>query len=370
MVLLALGFAFERGSDGRHRFDQGLLEDVGGRPRAAVAGIGELHDAGAGLERQGGELEQPLGGFQLAVLELEAVRFHGAEQLLDAPAQTVEAHHLLRIGGVVDGQRRQQTPQQRLAALGRVDLDRLDEAEREAVWIAARVGAGRPRDLDGAGAHQHVGCAALVARPARRHTHLPLNAFAEAARRREQRAATDELAVGFGAHDQPDAGRRAGEMRVDVAFPVGDRHDLPRLAEQTTGGSGGLDPAGALLVLDRPRPLVGVGIASRVQMRACTTPSTASCSTSTTSRGWMKKPSALPSPAGPSPLRLRSAPEKLISVVSCTASTRRPAAALMVRSAAVAMMASCVTLALSRKRCVATSPARSPPILRTISEPD
>jgi hypothetical protein len=56
--------------------------------------------------------------------------------------------------------------------------------------------------------------------------------------------------------------------------------------------------------------------------------------------------------------------------VSCTASTRRPAAALMVRSAAVAMMASCVTLALSRKRCVATSPARSPPILRTISEPD
>jgi hypothetical protein len=46
-------------------------------------------------------------------------------------------------------------------------------------------------------------------------------------------------------------------MRVNVAFPVGDRHDLPRIAEQTTGGSGCLDPAGALLVLDRPRPLVG-----------------------------------------------------------------------------------------------------------------
>ena len=63
-VLLPLGLAFECDGDGRHRFDQGLLDDIGGRPRAAVPRIGELDDAGACLERQGRELEQPVGGLR------------------------------------------------------------------------------------------------------------------------------------------------------------------------------------------------------------------------------------------------------------------------------------------------------------------
>src|ERR1700722_3409288 len=48
-------------------------------------------------------------------------------------------------------------------------------------------------------------------------------------------------------------------------------------------------------------------------------------------RGWTKKPAETPSPAGPSPRRLASRPAKLISVVSCATTIRRPDAAAVAR---------------------------------------
>lgn len=75
----------------------------------------------------------------------------------------------------------------------------------------------------------------------------------------------------------------------------------------------------------------GVRAASRVQIRAPAIPSTASLSASTASTGWMKKPHEDPSPAGPRPLRRAPRPAKLISVVSCAATIRRPRAASLVR---------------------------------------
>ena len=62
MVFLALGVAFEGFADGGDGLDQIGVDHIGGRPRAAIAGIGELDDAGGRAEAGGGQLEQPIGG--------------------------------------------------------------------------------------------------------------------------------------------------------------------------------------------------------------------------------------------------------------------------------------------------------------------
>jgi hypothetical protein len=83
----------------------------------------------------------------------------------------------------------------------------------------------------------------------------------------------------------------------------------------------------------------------------------------------MKKPRLVPSPPGPS-FRPLSRPAKLISVVSCAATTRRPRQACAVRWAASSVIACGVACSDPRKRWVAISPARSPPNLRTTSVPE
>src|SRR5271169_4169915 len=84
----------------------------------------------------------------------------------------------------------------------------------------------------------------------------------------------------------------------------------------------------------------------------------------------MKKPRLVPSPPRPSPRRPLSHPEKLISVVSCATTTRRPRQARAVRSAASSKIACGVTRSEPRNRWAPTSAARSAPNFRTTSEPD
>src|SRR6266702_171549 len=107
----------------------------------------------------------------------------------------------------------------------------------------------------------------------------------------------------------------------------------------------------------------------RVQICACTAPSNASSSASTATIAWQKNPGVFPSPAGPSPRRLRCRPLKLISVVSCAATIRLPAQAAAVRPPAVLRISLGVTRGQARKRCADISPARSPPTLRTTKDP-
>ncbi len=70
----------------------------------------------------------------------------------------------------------------------------------------------------------------------------------------------------------------------------------------------------------------------------------------------MKKPGVLPSPAGPKPRRFFARPAKLISVVSCTANTRRPMHCLAVRAAAVSTIPVTETCGDDKKPCIAISP--------------
>ena len=65
-VFLASGFSFQRFANGGGCFDQALVDDVGGRAGAGVAGVGELDDPRGRDDGEGGEVEQALGALDLA----------------------------------------------------------------------------------------------------------------------------------------------------------------------------------------------------------------------------------------------------------------------------------------------------------------
>src|ERR1700730_6136678 len=110
------------------------------------------------------------------------------------------------------------------------------------------------------------------------------------------------------------------------------------------------------------------GALPRVQMRAPTSPRTASSSASTATIGWTKNPGVLPSPPGPRPLRPAQR-AKLISLVSCAHTTRRPAQARTVRMLDASMIVSTLKRGDDSRRCTATSPDRVPPMVLSTNDP-
>src|SRR5882724_2109258 len=99
-VLLALGFAFEGGAECGEGLDLGLGESGGGGEAiAAVALLDELGGYGCGFHGGCGELEQAIGAGDLALLQVEALGFHDAVNLLDRPACFVPGDQTPRIVG-------------------------------------------------------------------------------------------------------------------------------------------------------------------------------------------------------------------------------------------------------------------------------
>ena len=165
-VLLLCGFAFEGLADA---LQGGLvvgIEDIGERAFGFTVALGdELHHLDCGDQDGGDEL------FERAVLllaqgfDIEALGLHGAEHLLDGPAQAVKADDPARIGDVVDPMGGEQEPQRRLLALGRIDLAADDECHADG--CGQTVGGGAmfgPLDLDLAEADGQRSLAGLAAR--------------------------------------------------------------------------------------------------------------------------------------------------------------------------------------------------------------
>src|SRR4051794_25824209 len=94
-VLLLGGVAFEASVQGLEHWQLFLRDYVGGRAiDGAVAGEDQLHDLGGGDHRDGGELEQGFGLFDLAALDVETLALAGAEQLFDVPALAIPGDDL------------------------------------------------------------------------------------------------------------------------------------------------------------------------------------------------------------------------------------------------------------------------------------
>lgn len=94
-VFLKLGLALQVFIDCLDHFDFiGRESKVCWKHILTIAGLNELNDDGCGFGGDGHQLHQPIGGFKLAVLDLQALAFHRAEELLDDPAPLVPGDDL------------------------------------------------------------------------------------------------------------------------------------------------------------------------------------------------------------------------------------------------------------------------------------
>jgi len=103
----------------------------------AVAFLGELNIDARCFGRNGGELDEAFGGAELTVFQLQSLRFHHSEQLLDCPARLVPTDDPPRLGRIGDVVRGQQPPMQRLRPLRRADFVHLDQPQLHCFGQAA-----------------------------------------------------------------------------------------------------------------------------------------------------------------------------------------------------------------------------------------
>src|SRR5881392_861485 len=110
-VFLQFGFTFELGVEGVESFDlTGIEGERCGLAAMTVARLQELDGDRRRLGGDGGELDEAVGGFELAVFDFESLDFQHAEQLLDAPACLVPIDDAPRRAGVGERVRGEQTP--------------------------------------------------------------------------------------------------------------------------------------------------------------------------------------------------------------------------------------------------------------------
>ena len=142
VILLPLGAAFKRRAECRESVDLGFGECIGRRHViGAVATLGQLDVDAGRFRRHRGELHQPVCRGDLAVLQLQSLRFHHPEQLLDDPATLVPSDNFPCRRRVSDRMRGQQPPMQRFVPL---PVDRLP-AHRPAAAVRWAAGCGRVR---------------------------------------------------------------------------------------------------------------------------------------------------------------------------------------------------------------------------------
>src|SRR6266446_7591922 len=149
-IFLKLGFALQVFVDRVEHFDFFGRESKACRKHlATIAGLNKLNDDGCRFGSDGHQLHKPIGGFKLTVLDLQALSFHGTEELLDDPALLVPGDDLPGVGDAADWMGGEQEPMDGLCAFGRMLLDDLDEVERDACGQILVSGGLRPSQNDG-----------------------------------------------------------------------------------------------------------------------------------------------------------------------------------------------------------------------------
>src|SRR5260370_31917052 len=137
-IFLLCGGAFAGLDEDRDGALELWIEDIAHGPLAAVAGVDELDDPHGGAEGQGREMEQAFAVLDLGFLKRKAIAFEGAEDLFDAPSQSIDANDLAGLVGAPDGQGRHDAPEQWLHPAGGILLDRLHAPEPQPPWVPAR----------------------------------------------------------------------------------------------------------------------------------------------------------------------------------------------------------------------------------------
>src|ERR1019366_8676531 len=121
-----------------------VKDEPDGLMSAAIAGLQELEGDDRRLGGDRDQLEEPVGGSDLAVFELEALGLEDTEELLDQPALLVpfdDAPSLLLISHRVGGEK---PPVQRFCAGLRISFTHIDHGQRQAFRQMAQELALRP----------------------------------------------------------------------------------------------------------------------------------------------------------------------------------------------------------------------------------
>src|SRR6185436_18812901 len=144
-VLEPIALSLEIVVEGGERCD---LSGIEGKPNglmaASVASLQELEGDDRRLGGDRDQLEEPLGGSELAVFKPEALGFEDAEELLDQPALLVpfdDAPGLFCIRRRMGGEK---PPVQRLGTGFRISLTHIDQGQWQAFWQMAQELALRP----------------------------------------------------------------------------------------------------------------------------------------------------------------------------------------------------------------------------------
>src|SRR5215216_4628638 len=257
-IFLARGGAFERRPDGLCGGDEVFVGDIRRGARTSISGVHELDSAGRSRQCDSGEIEQARSVLDLRFLQAQTIALHGAEHLLDAPAQPIELYDLLCGGEFVrlpgDRQRGQQSPYDRLVAVRRICLAHLYVGECYGCGIDRRRRVARLGNANATGFHAHVGDACGFAGPTWRNANIHGAERAPIRWRIEQTLVIGEPAILCGTHNQLDPRRNAGKLAVDVTLPIADDNQLCSAAEKIARRRRHLNPADRFLVLDRPRP--------------------------------------------------------------------------------------------------------------------
>src|ERR1700726_1340305 len=104
-----------------------------GEGAVAITCLGELQDDDGGAGSDGDELEQTVGGVELAVFDLQALLLEGAEELLDHPAHSVPVDDLPSGSGIGRRVGGKQPPSHRLGPGRRIWFAQLDQGQRHPV---------------------------------------------------------------------------------------------------------------------------------------------------------------------------------------------------------------------------------------------
>src|SRR5215213_766135 len=111
---------------------------------AAISRLQELDGNDGGFGSDGGQLEEPIGGSDLTVLEPEALGLEDAEELLDQPALLVPIYDTPSLFGIRYRVGGEKPPVQRLGAGLRIDLTHIDQVQRQTFRQMAQELALRP----------------------------------------------------------------------------------------------------------------------------------------------------------------------------------------------------------------------------------
>src|SRR4051794_35157485 len=124
---------FEILVEGSERCDLvGIECELDGLMVTAIAGLQKLDGDDCRLGRDRDQLEEPVGGGDLAVFEFEALGLEDAEELLDQPAPLVPFDDPPRLFCVRDWMSGEKPPVQRLYAGTRIVLAHIDQGQRQA----------------------------------------------------------------------------------------------------------------------------------------------------------------------------------------------------------------------------------------------